>query len=103
MRLKPKLPGYNALADMGRGSKHGLHRDEWEQRRTEFVARGMELPQSKLIPLDVAAIRSAARQREALRQHIRDKLSNAALAAQFGVHERSIEKVLSRESWSHEL
>ena len=24
---------------MGRGSKHNLHRDEWEQRRTEFCAR----------------------------------------------------------------
>lgn len=86
---------------MGRGSKHGLHRDEWEQRRTEFVKRGMELPQSKLMPLDVAEIRSAARQRDKLRDHIRNNLSNAALARKFGVHERSIEKVLSQEAWSH--
>lgn len=86
---------------MGRGSKHGLHRDEWEQRRTEFVKRGMELPQSKLMPLDVAEIRSAARQRESLRKHIADNLSNAALARRFQVHERSIEKVLSHEAWSH--
>lgn len=86
---------------MARGSKHGLHRDEWEQRRTEFVKRGMELPQSKLMPLDVAEIRSAARQRERLREHIQAHLSNAALARKFGVHERSIEKVLSREAWNH--
>lgn len=86
---------------MGRGSKHGLHRDEWEQRRTEFVKRGMELPQSKLMPLDVAEIRSAARQRENLRKHIAENLSNAALARRFQVHERTVEKVLSLEAWSH--
>lgn len=87
---------------MGRGSKHGLTRGEWEQRRTEFARRGMELPQAKLMPLDISEIRSAARQRERLRTHISDNLSNAALAKKFGVHVRSIEKVLSRESWSHE-
>lgn len=88
---------------MGRGSKHGINRDEWEQRRTEFVARGLDLPQTKLMPLDVSEIRSAARQRDRLKAHIRENLSNAALAKKFGVHERSIEKVLSRESWSHEM
>ena len=86
---------------MARGSKHGIHRDEWEQRRTEFCARGQELPQSKLMDLDVVAIRSAKRQRESLLKHIRENLSNAALAHQFGVHERSIEKIMSRETWTH--
>ena len=88
---------------MGRGSRHGLHRDEWGQRRTEFVRRGLELPQAKLMPLDVAEIRSAARQRQSLRSHIANNLSNAALAAKFGVHERTIEKILSRETWSQEI
>mgnify|MGYP003557138030 CR=1 FL=1 len=86
---------------MGRGSKHGLHRDEWEQRRTEFCARGQDLPQSKLIDLEVIAIRSAKKQREALLKHIRENLSNAALARQFGVHERTIEKAVARETWNH--
>ena len=86
---------------MGRGSKHGLHRDEWEQRRTEFCARGQDLPQSKLIDSDVVAIRSAKQQRENLLKHIRENLSNAALARQFGVHERTIEKSVSRETWNH--
>lgn len=86
---------------MGRGSKHGLSRGEWEQRRTEFVSRGLDLPRSKLMPLDVAEIRSAAKQREKLREHINKHLSNAALAEKFGVHVRNIEKVLSRETWSH--
>lgn len=86
---------------MGRGSKHNLHRDEWEQRRTEFCARGQDLPQTKLMDLDVVAIRSAKRQRESLLKHIRENLSNAALARQFGVHERTIEKIMSREAWTH--
>lgn len=51
--------------------------------------------------LDVVAIRSAKRQRESLLKHIRENLSNAALARQFGVHERSIEKIMSRETWTH--
>lgn len=88
---------------MGRGSKHGVHRDEWEQRRTEFVRRGLELPQAKLMPLDVAEIQSAARQRQKLRQYIATNLSNTALAEKFGVHERTVEKVLSRETWSQEI
>jgi len=51
--------------------------------------------------LDVVAIRSAKRQRESLLKYIRENLSNAALARQFGVHERSIEKIMSRETWTH--
>ena len=78
-----------------------LPRHEYELRAREFAARGQDLPQAKLLDLDVAAIRSAARQREALRKHIRENLSNDALARQFGVHVRTIEKVLSVDSWSH--
>lgn len=84
-----------------RGSKHGLTRDEWEQRRTEYAARGQDLPHAKLLDLDVITIRSAKKQREALLKHIRENLSNAALARQFGVHERTIEKAVARETWNH--
>lgn len=78
-----------------------MTRDEYLIRQREFSARGMQLPQSKLTPLEVEAIRSAATQRESLRKHIRERLSNAALARDLGVHVRTIEKVLARESWSH--
>ncbi len=86
---------------MGRGSKHGLHRDEWEQRRTEFVARGQALPQTKLLDMDVISIRSARRQRLALLAHIKANLSNEALAKKYGVHVSTIEKALSNETWCH--
>ena len=78
-----------------------LARDEYLGRTREFAPRGQALPQSKLLDLDVAAIRSAARQRDALRAHIRDNLSNDALAKQFGVHVRTVERVLADETWTH--
>ncbi len=80
---------------------HRLERGEYLSRTTEFAVRGEELPQSKLMDADVLSIRSAAKQREALRQHIRDTLSNDALSKQFGVHLRTIEKVLQYHTWSH--
>ena len=78
-----------------------MTRDEYMIRQHEFQPRGMQLPQSKLTPLEVESIRSAAKQREALRQPIRERLSNEALARDLGVHRRTIEKVLARETWGH--
>lgn len=74
---------------------------EYRQRQRERSARGMALPQSKLTPLEVAAIRQAEQKRQELREYIREELSNEALAKQYGVHVRTIEKCLSRESWCH--
>lgn len=78
-----------------------LPRDEYVLRARELAPRGQALPQAKLLDLDVVTIRSAMRQREALRKHIRENLSNEALARQFGVHVRTIEKLAAVESWSH--
>jgi len=78
-----------------------MTRDEYLIRQHEFQPRGQDLPQAKLLDLDIVAIRSAAVQRENLRQHIRDNLSNEALAEKFGVHVRTIEKVLAFGSWMH--
>jgi AraC-like DNA-binding protein len=75
-----------------------MDRFEYLQRARELARRGQDLPQTKLQEVDVISIRSAARQRDNLRQHIRNNLSNKALAQQFGVHERTIEKVLMRDT-----
>ena len=82
-------------------AKPRTSRGEYLGRTREFALRGQELPQTKLMDLDVVEIRSAARQREALRKHIRDNLSNEALAAKFGVHVRTIEKIMQHDTWSH--
>ena len=78
-----------------------LERDEYLPRAKEFAPRGQEFTRSKLLDLDVITIRSSARQRESLKKHIRDNLSNDAIAKAHGVHVRTIEKILSREIWSH--
>lgn len=81
-----------------RGSKHRMDRDTYLRDAGQFAARGQELPQTKLLDMDVIDIRSAKRQREALLKHIRENLSNEALAKRYGVHPRTIEKALSRET-----
>lgn len=75
-----------------------LERGEYLSRAREFAARGLDLPQTKLGPDEVEAIRSAVKQRENMRRYIADNLSNEALASKFGVHRRTIEKALSYET-----
>lgn len=64
-------------------------------------ARGFGLPQTKIPPLAVIAIREAARKREQLRREINERYSNTALAKQWGVHVRTIEKILSYATARH--
>jgi hypothetical protein len=78
-----------------------MSRDEYLLSASTHAARGVDLPQSKLMPLDIGEIRSASRQRENMRKYISENLSNAALAKKFGTHVRNIEKVLSYEAWGH--
>lgn len=80
-----------------------MNRAEYQQRASEFCKRGFDLPQTKVPPLAVVAIRDAARKREELRREINEKYSNAALAKQWGVHVRTIEKILSYETARHIL
>lgn len=76
-----------------------LSRAAYLVRAREFAARGEDLPQSRLTEDMVREIRSAAVQRDNLRQYIRDTLSNQALAEKYGVHHRTVEKVLQRDTW----
>ena len=81
--------------------RNTMTRWEYQSRRTEFAARGNDLPQTKLLAMDIVTIRSADRQRKALLKYIRENLSNEALAKSFNVHVRTVENVLSRETGSH--
>lgn len=78
-----------------------MTRDEYLKHPSLYCKRGFDLPQTKLPPLAVVAIREAARRREKLRQEINETLSNKALAKKWGVHPRTIEKVLSYETARH--
>lgn len=82
--------------------RHGvMSRDEYQSRRTEFAPRGQELPQAKLLDIDVVDIRSAHRQRLKLLAYIRDNLSNVAIAKRHGVSFRTVERIVQYETWSH--
>ena len=78
-----------------------MTRDEYQLRAGEFCKRGFDLPQTKIPPLAIIAIREAARKREQLRREITEKYSNKALAKAWGVHPRTIEKILSYETAKH--
>lgn len=78
-----------------------MNRDDYLMRAYEFAPRGQALPQTKLTDDQVREIRSAQEKREDLRAHIRENLSNEALAARMGVHVRTVEKVLSGGAWAH--
>ena len=80
-----------------------MTRDEYLVNPGAHCKRGFDLPHTKLPPLAVMSIRESARKRDQMRREITDKYSNAALAKAWGVHERTIEKVLSYETARHVL
>lgn len=86
----------------GRQRKDGVQdRHAYLQSARANAARGQDLPQSKLLDIDVIDIRSAHRQRLKLLQYIRDNLSNAALAKRHNTAESNIEKIVTYQSWGH--
>ena len=84
-----------------KASRKPIPRAVWKKCAKQTAARGKQLPQTKLRPVDIRSIRSAQKQRENLLTYIRENLSNEALAKAKKVHVRTIEKVLSRETGSH--
>lgn len=63
--------------------------------------RGNELPQAKLTPLLVIEIRRRNEEKQRRIAELNAKYSAKAMAADLGVHVRTIEKVLRYESWRH--
>ena len=71
-----------------------MTRREYEQRARELALRGEALPQSKLTTEQARAIR--ARHVPFSRTH-----GAPAIARDFGLHVRTVEKVLAYASWVH--
>lgn len=70
-------------------------------RAHEFASRGENLSHAVLNNEAVFQIRKAKQMRENLRLKIKNELSNESLAKKYGVHVRTIEKVLSYSTWFH--
>ena len=84
-----------------RANQNPLDRREYLLQAASLAKRGQELPHSKLLDIDVISIRSAVRQRQNLLTYIDENISNKALAKQYGVHTRTIERVTSYENYGH--
>ena len=65
------------------------------------MKRGSCLPQARLSEEDVKRIRAMAERRKKLRRMITARYSNVAIAKRYGVHVRTVEKILSGETWWH--
>ena len=63
--------------------------------------RGSALPQAKLTEADVREIRRMIARSIELRREA-SQLSNARIAATFGVHERTIDRISGGWGWTHE-
>lgn len=72
----------------------GRKRDAWLADAHSEAKRGEQLPQSRLTVAKVREIRAA---------HVPYCRTNGApaLARRYGLHRRTVEKVLAYESWAH--
>jgi DNA-binding transcriptional regulator YiaG len=75
-----------------------MNRREYQVRARELAPRGERLPHTKLSADQVREIRRLAQVREQERARINAELSNAAIAARYGVHRRTVENVLSYQA-----
>lgn len=65
------------------------------------VKRGEDLPQSKMTEYQVIKARQDYERARLLIQRIQSNYSAKGLADRYGVHHRTMEKILSGETWSH--
>jgi hypothetical protein len=87
---------------MGRESKHNLDRREWRSTGARLYAKHeTELPQAKVDEAMVAKIRRLHDRKQRLIARINKDYSAAGLGRRFGPHQRTIEKILRRETWAH--
>ena len=66
------------------------------------VKRGSDLPHSKLTDDDVRMILQIVEDREEMKRVLKG-MTNAAIAHKFGVHVRSIDRVVTGVTWGHVL
>ena len=64
------------------------------------VKCGSQLPQSKRTEKDVQEIFDMVRQRNELKRKL-SRLTNRSIAEMYGVHQRTIDKVVQGNGWTH--
>lgn len=85
-----------------RNSKTGMSRHEYLASGARLYAvRGSKLPQAIVNEALVAKIRHQYARKQRLIQQLNATYSAAALAKRYGLHPRTVEKILRRETWAH--
>ena len=65
------------------------------------VKRGSALPQSKLTEEEVRKIRRQYAKAKLLVARIQSRWTAKGIARAYGLHHRTVEKILSGETWTH--
>lgn len=64
------------------------------------VKRGSQLPHAKLDEAKVREIFAIVAERDELKVRLRG-MTNEAIAARYGVHQRTVDRVTALENWGH--
>ena len=64
------------------------------------VKRGSQLPWAKLDESKVAEINALVAKRDELKRELK-QLTNAKIAERYGVHQRTVDRVVTGENWGH--
>lgn len=75
---------------MGRGSKHGIDREEWRLRAREFMPRGEACKAAKVTAAQVKDIRRTMGQ-----------ITSKEWAQRLHVSKRCIDRIRAYETWFH--
>jgi hypothetical protein len=78
-----------------------MNRMEYKIRAYELAKRGTQLEQAKLDEKTVRMIRKDHARKLKIIKLLNAKYSAKALAKRFRVHHRTIEKILTWETWTH--
>ena len=85
-----------------RQSIHSMDRREWRATGARLYAKhGTDLPQAKLDEMTVAKIRWQYARKQRLIEMLNSSYSAAGLARRYGLHIRTVEKILRRDTWAH--
>lgn len=81
-----------------------MTRDEYRATGAKLTAkRGSELPHAKLTEDDAVAIRKLHARKQRAIARLNERYSAAGIAKRYGVHVRTVERILQRTGWVHTL
>lgn len=81
--------------------RYKMNREEYLNNATLLARRGIECHSAKLDEDTVKLILRQHARKQQLIKRLNDKYSAKGLARRFGLHLRTVEKILQRRTWYH--